>query len=705
MSHPSITNRALHPRIRLWILRLVVGMRCEMHFISDSGFIHRWFAAEIGYPLAPEEQPDPEGLRTQDIFVSFAILKRWLAQAEAERHLDPGFPVLSANLDRMAEAIGLGEVELAILEFIVALSNHRILTRVLTDLDIMRYDPRSELSMLSAALLLPEAVIRHSLGVDGILSQSGLLTVNKGDEVCNFQVGTTESMFQMPGVDLAFQLYSQEMQLADILQDMISPGRPASLGLDDYAHVGDIQQVLQPYLAHAIQTRRQGVNIFVYGAPGTGKTELVRTLAQALDCTLYEIAHEDSRGMPLGVKSRLQAAQAAQFILKEPRALLMFDEVEEIFKPAQDSSHSGAAHANKAWVNRMLEQNSIPTVWISNVQQGMDPSFTRRFDLVFELDVPPRAQRTRILKAHSQGLLQEAQIERIARHAALAPAVVARTASVIACIEADIGPASAGPAFERLLNHTLKAQGHDRIDAARAGHLLERYDARWINTDQDLDALAAGIQRTRSARLCLHGPSGTGKTAWARWLADAMERPLLIKRGSDLLSRYLGDSERNIAEAFAEAQADQAVLLIDEIDAFLAQRHDAAPQWHYSMVNEMLTQMESFEGVLVATTNLIKHLDQAALRRFDLKLKFDYLRPEQALDLLTDYCEVLGLGRPAANEAEPVRRMRHLTVGDFAAVQRQHRFQPVSDATGLVTALKQGCELKHVGASERIGFI
>lgn len=704
MSLSTAADPALHPRLRLWVLRLILGLHLDIHYISDAGFIHKRFAAEIGYPLTSKEQPDPEGLLTQDYSASLATFKRWLAQAETECQLDQGFPILRANLDRMASAIGLGEVELAILEFIVVLGNHRILNRVLSNSDIMRYDPRPEVSVLSAALLLPEAVIRHSLGSDGILSQSGLLTINYG-EASSFQVGSSESMFQMPGVDLAFKLYSQALEPAAILQDLISPGRSSSLSLDDYAHIDDILQLLQPYLTHTIKTRRLGVNIFIHGAPGTGKTELVRTLAQVLDCALFEVAHEDSRGMPLGIKSRLQAAQAAQFILKEPRALLMFDEVEEIFKPAQDSSHSGTAHANKAWLNRILEQNSIPTVWISNVQQGMDPSFTRRFDLVFELDIPPRAQRVRILQAHSQGLLQEEQIERIAQHPALAPAVVARAASVIGCIAGEIGSASVAPGFERLLNNTLKAQGHDRIADARSGQVLGRYDARWVNTDKDLEVLAAGIQQSKGARVCLYGPSGTGKTAWARWLAEKLERPLLVKRGSDLLGRYLGESERNIAAAFAEAQADQAVLLIDEIDSFLAQRHDTAPQWHHSMVNEMLTQIEGFEGVLVATTNLMRHLDQAALRRFDLKLKLDYLRPEQALALFTDCCDALRLGRPAADDAEAVRRMRQLTPGDFAAVQRRHSFQPVRDATSLVAALKQGCELKNIGSSERIGFI
>lgn len=77
---------------------------------------------------------------------------------------------------------------------------------------------------------------------------------------------------------------------------------------------------------------------------------------------------------------------------------------------------------------------------------------------------------------------------------------------------------------------------------------------------------------------------------------------------------------KNIASAFSEAERDNAVLLIDEVDSFLRDRRDAKASWEVTQVNEMLTQMEQFQGVLIASTNLIEGFDQAALRRFDLKL-------------------------------------------------------------------------------------
>ena len=80
--------------------------------------------------------------------------------------------------------------------------------------------------------------------------------------------------------------------------------------------------------------------------------------------------------------------------------------------------------------------------------------------------------------------------------------------------------------------------------------------------------IAQGIAAHRSARLCLYGPPGTGKTAYGRWLAQALDIPLLVKRASDLQSMWVGECEKNIARVFREAEQDGALLLIDEVEAF-----------------------------------------------------------------------------------------------------------------------------------------
>ena len=208
----------------------------------------------------------------------------------------------------------------------------------------------------------------------------------------------------------------------------------------------------------------------------------------------------------------------------------------------------------------------------------------------------------------------------------------------------------------------------------------------------------------RSGRLCLYGPPGTGKTAYGRWLAQQLGVPLLVKRASDLKSKWLGESEKNIAKAFREAQNDGAILLIDEVDSFLQDRRRAQHNWEVSEVNEMLTQMESFSGVFVASTNLMEGLDQAALRRFDLKVKFDFLRADQAWGLLLRHCEGLGLQQPLPEERVRISRLVSLTPGDFAAVVRQHRFRPITSAATLIAALEAECAVKQ-GTNRAVGFL
>jgi len=156
-------------------------------------------------------------------------------------------------------------------------------------------------------------------------------------------------------------------------------------------------------------------------------------------------------------------------------------------------------------------------------------------------------------------------------------------------------------------------------------------------------------------------------------------------------------------ETFERAARDNAVLLIDEVDSFLQDRTHAKHSWEVTQINEMLTQIESFPGILIASTNFLDHLDPASLRRFDLKLHFDYLKPEQTRRLLVSYCSSLDLTEPEAQDLAMADSIETATPGDFAAVARQQRFQPFHDAGGLLRAVIAESEIKN-RRSRQIGF-
>lgn len=145
--------------------------------------------------------------------------------------------------------------------------------------------------------------------------------------------------------------------------------------------------------------------------------------------------------------------------------------------------------------------------------------------------------------------------------------------------------------------------------------------ARPVVTDYDLSLLNVESRfpiarivdalRCRShGCLCFHGAPGTGKTALTEHIARALQRPLLIRQASDLVSKFLGETEQNMARMFEEAENEQAVLLLDEADSFLRSRQRA--QLQLSQVNEMLQGMERFAGILICTTNPFDELDEAA---------------------------------------------------------------------------------------------
>jgi transitional endoplasmic reticulum ATPase len=180
---------------------------------------------------------------------------------------------------------------------------------------------------------------------------------------------------------------------------------------------------------------------------------------------------------------------------------------------------------------------------------------------------------------------------------------------------------------------------------------------------------------------------------------------MLLRRASDILSMWVGEAEKNIAGMFAEARQSDAVLILDEADSFLADRRDAHARWEVTQVNELLTQMEAFEGIFICTTNLMQKLDQASLRRFAFKVKFDYLNAQQREAMFFQELGRLGGNTETVFAWLPkVARLSQLTPGDFAVAARQFDLWGTSPTAGeLYEQLHKECIAKGAPARS-IGF-
>ena len=351
-------------------------------------------------------------------------------------------------------------------------------------------------------------------------------------------------------------------------------------------------------------------------------------------------------------------------------------------------------------MNQLLENNNVPMIWLSNSVSGIDPAFLRRFDFILEMPDLPLKNKSALITQLAEGKLSPAYVQHFAKVRSLTPAILSRTIRVAK----ELNTSNFAETLLMMFNQTLKSQNKPKIEPLVLGKA--DYNLDYVACNDNIHRISEGLKRSKKGRICCYGPPGTGKTAWAAWLAEELDMPLLLKQGSDLLNRYVGGTEQNIAQAFEQAKADNALLVLDEVDTFLFSREGANRSWERSQVNEMLTQIERFEGLMVVSTNLIEVLDPAALRRFDLKLKFDYLTLKQRLDFAKQQAEILELPLLSKDNLSQIESLNLLTPGDFAAVARRHQFSPFQKVQDWLSALQGECEVKPVFSTttRRIGF-
>jgi SpoVK/Ycf46/Vps4 family AAA+-type ATPase len=471
----------------------------------------------------------------------------------------------------------------------------------------------------------------------------------------------------------------------DLMAVFTRPVAPSPLQRADFDFIAEDVGILATLLRHAVTQGQPGVNVLIYGPPGTGKTELAKVAAREAGLTLYEVEYADRDGNALTGRDRYRSLQISQVFLKASREVaLLFDEVEDVFPHLSgDAAHLMArldaalevpapmAVNGKAWVNQILESNPVPVLWITNRIEHIDPAFRRRFQYHLELTSPPPGARLGLVRKALEELpVPDGFAERLAERRGLTPAQV-RTAVRFARLAGGEAAADA-VANERLVSrqllHADKALG--LVDVSpQARPATTRYSLDLIHCECRfaLPRLIEALRRRGLGTLCFHGPPGSGKTALAEHIAAELQRPLMVRLASDLMSKYVGETEQNMARMFEAAAAEGAVLLLDEADSFLRSRRMAERHYEVSEVNEMLAGMERHAGLFICTTNAFDDLDEAALRRFSFKIRFKPLRPDQRL---TMFERELGLP-PDESQADRLRSLDALTLGDFAAVRQQ----------------------------------
>ncbi len=355
------------------------------------------------------------------------------------------------NLTYFSKLIGLSKAERKILNFAITLHTHVGLDDIADTLGNITANDIS--SVLSFLLKISEEKVQTALSNRGLLSQSGILRFSKGKmETMRDRLDLMEGL---PAILLS-------PMKEDLFDQFFLPAKAAKLNPKDYAFIQSEYQIIKQYLQQGAKTGMQGVNILVHGLPGTGKSELAHTLSEDLGLQLYEVSITDAEGDAISGSDRFSAYQLAQQVLsKNNKALILFDEIEDVFPSDSFFGKVSVNENRKAWINKLLEQNPVPAIWISNDIEQIDHAYIRRFDFVLNLQAPPRKVREKILKKYLQHLpVSQTWIQQAASNEHLAPALIARASKVVSAIHEQ--HQSPEQALEKVLSNTLEAMGHSK---------------------------------------------------------------------------------------------------------------------------------------------------------------------------------------------------------------------------------------------------
>ncbi|MBT9555056.1 MAG: ATP-binding protein [Myxococcales bacterium] len=496
--------------------------------------------------------------------------------------------------------------------------------------------------------------LRRVFREGGRLAESHLLLIDRdrtlhGDSFLNLALRPSERalgwLLGETGLDVQLRSHTRLVEPAVGLDAAVLPeGLRASIDAL-IAHHAEYRDVLSSSGLGARISHGRGIVMAFIGPPGTGKTFTAEAVAKELGKRLLVV----DPAQVLSPKQPIEVNLAGLFREAHlQNAVVFFDECESLLGHRLASGSSGLAPT----VLAAMEHFDGVIILATNLPQLLDEAVDRRLLLRAVFEVPSVSLRRRLWESHLPSGLRRAtdvSTERLAADFELTGGHIKN--AVLVAVNHALGRT------ERpivLSHHDLETAARSQI-RARISDYAERTPTplRLADmvlppeaADQVTEILAAARSRSlvfqewgfakkltkgRGLSALFDGEPGTGKTLCAEILAAELGLVLYRINVANVVSKYIGETEKNLTRVFQEAENARCLLLFDEADALFGQRTEMKSvndKYANMEINVLLQLVERHEGIVVLTTNLKKGIDKAFERRISYKVYFPFPEPE-----------------------------------------------------------------------------
>lgn len=511
--------------------------------------------------------------------------------------------------------------------------------------------------------------------------------------------------------DEILERFDQPLSDDEIAAVLLGKPMVSQLGVEDFSHVGDQLDFVLKLVKKSVDSGEKGINIFLHGPAGSGKTELAGALAKHLGLRLFSVGEPDQDDMSSytasGSKRPASEVRVSQLLRTQAlldgskNSLVLFDEIEDLLMKGTDSSKS-ADTDNKLQVNRLLETNPVVTIWTGNNPEKFHEAVRQRFSYSILMDYPPTLVREKVWKRRlemEKVSLPAEDIRTLAREYAAPARMISKAVRTMRIVDGDID----------VIRRSLEADS--KIAFGQTDGILvddcipKEFTLDFLNADENLHEMfnrlvARGVEK-KPFSLLLRADQDTGAEHFLRSMAEEMVmNPYEISFASLCAPHPMMPPEQKFRMAFEGAVDARQFLIVSGLEDLGGDDGEMQADWKGGYVELFASYAMKHKVPFAVTARRDLQLPENIEMLFSDTVRMRAMTTDQATAL---YSRVFGHDLPEGQK----ERLSGLTAEDFlktrsflVRVQESGAF----DHDRVIQMLHQFQQRRQPERAMRVGF-